>query len=46
MTEFAVKALEYGEKEATFSTIAMIMAAWITLLFAKALIPALMTFIQ
>ena len=39
------KALEYGEKEATFSTIAMIMAAWITLLFANSLIPALMTFV-
>ena len=39
------KALEYGEKEATFSTIAMIMAAWITLLFANSLIPALMTLV-
>ena len=40
------KAMEYGEKEATFSTIAMIMAAWITLLFANSLIPALMTLVQ
>lgn len=39
------KAMEYGEKEATFSTIAMIMAAWITLLFANSLIPALMTLV-
>lgn len=39
------KALEYGEKEATFSTIAMIMAAWITLVFANSLIPVLMTLI-
>lgn len=36
------KALEYGEKEATFSSLGMIFAAWITLLWGSLLIPALM----
>lgn len=36
------KALEYGEKEATFSSLAMIFAAWITLLWGAVLIPAMM----
>ncbi|MCU9612880.1 LrgB family protein [Caldibacillus lycopersici] len=36
------KAMEYGEQEATFSTLAMIFAAWITLAWASLLIPALM----
>ncbi|WP_449620915.1 LrgB family protein [Robertmurraya sp. Marseille-Q9965] len=35
------KAREYGEQEATFSTLAMIFAAFITMLWAKSLIPAL-----
>lgn len=35
------KALEYGEQEATFSSLAMIFAAWITLLWGVLLIPAL-----
>jgi predicted murein hydrolase (TIGR00659 family) len=35
------KAMEYGEQEATFSTLAMIFAAWITLLWAGSFIPAL-----
>ena len=39
-------ALEYGEKEATFSTIALILAAWFTLLWGNSLIPALMSMIQ
>lgn len=40
------KALEYGEQEGTFSTLAMIFAAWITLGFAFSLIPMLMTSIH
>jgi predicted murein hydrolase (TIGR00659 family) len=39
-------AMEYGEKEATFSTIALIFAAWITLIWGNSLIPALMYMIQ
>lgn len=35
------KAREYGEQEATFSTLAMIFAAFITMIWAKSLIPAL-----
>ncbi|WP_442599851.1 LrgB family protein [Neobacillus sp. D3-1R] len=38
------KAMEYGEQEATFSTLAMIFAAWITLACASFLIPPLMDF--
>jgi len=38
------KAMEYGEQEATFSTLAMIFAAWITLFWGFSLIPALMSF--
>lgn len=40
------KAMEYGEQEATFSTLAMILAAWITLLWGGSLIPILMNMIQ
>ncbi|WML60729.1 LrgB family protein [Neobacillus sp. PS2-9] len=36
------KALEYGEQEATFSSLAMIFAAFITLIWAALLIPPLM----
>ncbi|WP_338447864.1 LrgB family protein [Niallia oryzisoli] len=36
-------AMEYGEKEATFSMIAMIFAAWISLFWVNSLIPTLMT---
>ncbi|WP_312471525.1 LrgB family protein [Neobacillus sp.] len=36
------KALEFGEQEATFSSLAMIFAAWITLLWGALLIPPLM----
>lgn len=36
------KAMEFGEQEATFSTLAMILAAWITLLWGFSLIPMLM----
>lgn len=36
------KAMEYGETEATFSTLAMIFAAIITLVWASSFIPALM----
>ncbi|MBB6446409.1 LrgB family protein [Bacillus benzoevorans] len=39
-------AMEYGEKEATFSTIALIFAAWITLIWGNSLIPALMLMIK
>lgn len=35
-------AMEYGEKEATFSMIAMIFAAWISLFWVNSLIPSLM----
>ncbi|MFP7300382.1 LrgB family protein [Neobacillus niacini] len=35
------KAMEYGEQEATFSSLAMIFAAWITLLWGVLLLPAL-----
>jgi predicted murein hydrolase (TIGR00659 family) len=35
------KAMEYGEQEATFSSLAMIFAAWITLLWGVLLIPVL-----
>lgn len=37
------KAMEYGKQEATFSSLAMIFAAWITLLWGVLLIPYLMT---
>ncbi|MBT2755315.1 LrgB family protein [Mesobacillus foraminis] len=40
------KAMEYGEQEATFSSLAMIFAAWITLLWGVILIPALMNIDQ
>lgn len=40
------KALEYGELEATFSTLAMIFAAWITLLWGTSLLPFLINFIH
>lgn len=40
------KAMEYGEQEGTFSTLAMIFAAWITLIWGFSLIPALMTFVH
>jgi predicted murein hydrolase (TIGR00659 family) len=36
------KAREYGEQEATFSTLAMIFAAMITMIWASSLIPAMM----
>ena len=36
------KAMEYGEQEATFSSLAMIFAAWLTLLWGVLLIPVLM----
>lgn len=36
------KAMEIGEQEATFSTLAMIFAAWITLVWGNSLIPLLM----
>ncbi|RFU68976.1 LrgB family protein [Peribacillus saganii] len=35
------KALDYGEQEATFSSLAMIFAAWITLIWGFSLIPVL-----
>ncbi|WP_338786037.1 LrgB family protein [Metabacillus sp. FJAT-53654] len=35
------KAMEYGEQEATFSTLAMIFAAWITMAWGSLLIPFL-----
>lgn len=38
-------AMEYGEKEATFSMIAMIFAAWISLFWVNSLIPSLMTMV-
>lgn len=40
------KALEYGELEGTFSTLAMIFAAWITLFWAASLIPALFNIVH
>lgn len=40
------KAMEYGEQEGTFSTLAMIFAAWITLIWGISLIPALMNFVH
>ncbi|MCM2532067.1 LrgB family protein [Neobacillus pocheonensis] len=40
------KAMDYGEQEATFSTLAMIFAAWITLFWGMSLIPALMSFVH
>ncbi|PKG23388.1 LrgB family protein [Niallia nealsonii] len=36
------KAMEIGEQEATFSTLAMILAAWITVIWGSSLIPFLM----
>ncbi|WP_445491085.1 LrgB family protein [Niallia sp. 03133] len=36
------KAMEIGEQEATFSTLAMILAAWITVVWGSSLIPLLM----
>lgn len=38
-------AMEYGEKEATFSMIAIIFAAWITLIWVNSLIPTLINFL-
>lgn len=38
------KAMEYGEQEATFSSLAMIFAAWITFIWGVVLIPPLMHF--
>lgn len=40
------KALEYGEQEATFSTLAMIFAAWITMFWGMSLIPALINLVH
>jgi len=40
------KAMEMGEQEGTFSTLAMIFAAWITLFWGFSLIPALMIFVH
>lgn len=40
------KALDYGEQEATFSTLAMIFAAWITLIWGYSLIPVLMNVVH
>ncbi len=40
------KAMEYGEQEGTFSTLAMIFAAWITLFWGMSLIPAVMSLIH
>lgn len=40
----ASKAMEIGEQEATFSTLAMIFAAWITMFWGMSLIPVLMSF--
>lgn len=40
------KAMEYGEQEGTFSTLAMIFAAAITFIWGFSLIPALMSFIH
>ncbi|WP_235714643.1 LrgB family protein [Neobacillus dielmonensis] len=37
------KAMEYGKQEATFSSLGMIFAAWITLIWGALLIPSLMT---
>lgn len=42
----ANKALEYGEQEGTFSTLAMIFAAWITLFWGMSIIPVIMKFIH
>lgn len=36
------KAMEMGEQEATFSTLAMILAAWITLIWGSSIIPLLL----
>ncbi|KAB7673067.1 LrgB family protein [Bacillus sp. B1-b2] len=38
------KAMEFGEQEATFSTLAMIIAAWITLIWGSSLIPFIVQF--
>ena len=35
-------AMEYGEKEATFSMIGLIFAAWISLFWVNSLIPSLL----
>lgn len=40
------KAMEYGEQEGTFSTLAMIFAAWITMLWGLSLIPVLMNLVH
>ncbi|MEK5055489.1 LrgB family protein [Niallia sp. FSL K6-0212] len=37
------KAMEIGEQEATFSTLAMILAAWITVLWGTSLIPLMLS---
>ncbi|WP_428908374.1 LrgB family protein [Niallia sp. Krafla_26] len=39
-------AMEYGEKEATFSMIGLIFAAWISLFWVNSLIPSLLLFIR
>ena len=41
-----IAAREYGEKEATFSTIAMIFAAWIALFWGNSILPSVIGFIQ
>lgn len=38
-------AMEYGEKEATFSVIGLIFAAWISMLWVNSLIPSLLYFL-
>jgi predicted murein hydrolase (TIGR00659 family) len=40
------KAMEIGEQEGTFSTLAMIFAAWITLFWGFSLIPALISIVH
>ncbi|MFT8323404.1 MAG: LrgB family protein [Bacillus sp. (in: firmicutes)] len=40
------KAMEIGEQEATFSTLAMILAAWITVVWGSSLIPLLMNVVS
>ncbi|HWJ80145.1 MAG TPA: LrgB family protein [Niallia sp.] len=40
------KAMEIGEQAATFSTLAMILGAWITVIWASSLIPFMISFIN
>ncbi|MDQ0229980.1 LrgB family protein [Metabacillus malikii] len=40
------KAMEYGDREGTFSTIAMIFAAWITMAWGSLLIPSLIHLVE